>query len=94
MGTAHNKEEWIVRLTVVAVSIHVFEAALPSFFPGLKPGLANVITLIAFQLLGLSAACWITGLRVLAGSLFVGSFLTPGFFLSAAAGKRLARARP
>lgn len=69
--------------TALAVIIHVFEAGLPSPVPGVKPGLANVITLIVLARHGLEPALWVGGLRVLVGSLVIGTFLTPTFVLSA-----------
>jgi heptaprenyl diphosphate synthase len=50
--------------------------------PGVKPGLANIVTLIVLARYGWRAAVWVSLLRVLAGSLLFGNFLAPGFFLS------------
>lgn len=58
------------------------EAALPSPLPGVKPGLANIVTLLVLQRFGWRAAVWVSLLRVVAGSLLLGSFLSPGFVLS------------
>lgn len=66
----------------LAIVIHVLEAGFPSPVPGIKPGLANVVVLIVLLRHGLAAAVWVNVLRVLAGSLLVGSFLAPGFWLS------------
>jgi heptaprenyl diphosphate synthase len=49
-----------------------------------KPGLANVMTLVALLSLGWRAAVLVTLLRVLIGALLVGSFPGPGFLLSLA----------
>lgn len=73
----------IVQLAVLAIGIHVLEMALPSPIPGIKPGLANVITIAVFFLLGVRAAIWVSVLRVLGGSLLSGTFFSPTFFLSA-----------
>lgn len=73
----------IAGLAAVAIAIHVLEAGFPSPVPGIKPGLANVVTLIALLRHGVACAAWVAGLRVLVGSLLVGSFLTPTFWLSA-----------
>jgi heptaprenyl diphosphate synthase len=72
----------IAWLAALAISIHIAESALPSPLPGIKPGLANVITIIALVLFGWRTAVWVSLLRVLAGSLLIGSFLTPTFMLS------------
>lgn len=66
----------------LAVLVHFIEAALPSPLPGLKPGLANVIVLLVFFLFGLRAAWFVALLKVFAGSIILGSFLSPGFWLS------------
>jgi heptaprenyl diphosphate synthase len=50
--------------------------------PGIKPGLANIVTLIVLARYGWVAAAWVSGLRVFAGSLLLGHFLSPGFFMS------------
>lgn len=77
------KEDHIVAwLAALAISIHILESALPSPLPGIKPGFANIITVTAFLLYGWRSAAWISGLRVLIGSLLIGSFLSPTFLLS------------
>ena len=72
----------IAKLAALALGLTLFEAAIPSPVPGVKPGLANIITLVVLARFGLGAAIWVGLLRVVAGSLLLGSFLTPGFFLS------------
>jgi heptaprenyl diphosphate synthase len=74
----------IAWLTALAITIHIAEAALPSPLPGVKPGLANVITLLCLLLYGWRIAAWVAVLRVVVGSLLLGSFLTPTFVLSLA----------
>jgi heptaprenyl diphosphate synthase len=72
----------IARLAAFAIGLSLAEAALPSPLPGVKPGLANIITLLVLQRFGWRAAAWVSLLRVVAGSLLLGTFLTPGFVLS------------
>ncbi len=79
-----RQDHRIAWLAALAISIHILESALPSPFPGVKPGLANVITIICLMLYGWNSAAWITMLRVLVGSLLIGTFLTPTFVLSLA----------
>ena len=74
----------IAKLAALAICIHVLEGVLPSPFPGIKPGLANVITIAVYFMYGFRAALWVSLLRVVVGSLVIGSFLTPGFALSLA----------
>ena len=78
-----REDHRIAWLTALAISIHIVEAGLPSPLPGIKPGLANVVTLAVLLDFGWRAAAWVTLLRVLCGSLLVGTFLTPTFLLSA-----------
>ncbi|MCE1170620.1 Gx transporter family protein [Azovibrio restrictus] len=72
----------IARLAAAAVGLSLVDAAIPMPLPGVKPGLANIVTLMVLARYGWSAAAWVSGLRVVAGSLLLGQFLAPGFFLS------------
>jgi heptaprenyl diphosphate synthase len=74
----------VARLAALAIGLAAFEAALPSPIPGVKPGLANVITLLAWAQFGWRTAAWVSLLRVIAVGILFGSLLTPGFFLSLA----------
>lgn len=78
-----REDRLIAGFAALAVVIHVLEAAFPSPIPGIKPGLANVINLIVLLRYSWRATLWVGGLRVLVGSLLVGSFMAPGFWLSA-----------
>lgn len=72
----------IARYAAAAIALTVAEAAVPLPLPGVKPGLANIVTLIVLVRWGWREAVWVSLLRVLAGSLLLGQFLAPGFFLS------------
>jgi heptaprenyl diphosphate synthase len=72
----------IARLTAAAIAIALVESAVPSPLPGVKPGLANIVTLLVLLRYDWATAAWVTLLRVLAVSLLVGQFLAPGFVLS------------
>jgi len=72
----------IARMAAVALGLTVLENAIPSPLPGVKPGLANIVTLIVLARYGWRTAAWVSLLRVVAGSLLFGNFLAPGFFLS------------
>lgn len=76
------EDHHIARMAALALALTVLEAAIPSPLPGVKPGLANIVTLIVLARYGWRTAAWVSLLRVLAGGLLLGSFLTPGFFLS------------
>lgn len=70
----------------LAISVHLLEAGLPSPVPGVKPGLANVVALIVLIRHGAAAAAWVTALRVVGGSVLLGTFLGPSFVLATAGG--------
>ncbi len=74
----------IARYAAAAIALGVAEAALPSPLPGVKPGLANIVVLIVLWRHGWRDAAWVALLRVFAGSLLLGQFLAPGFFLALA----------
>ena len=77
-------ERQLALFAALAVSVHLLEAGIPSPLPGVKPGLANVVTLVVLLRYGLGAAAWVTALRVFGGSLLLGTLLGPTFMLSAA----------
>ena len=77
-----TEDHHIAYLAALAIALMLMDAALPSPLPGVKPGLANIVTLLVLKQYGLRTAIWVTGLRVVAGSILLGSFLTPGFVLS------------
>ncbi len=77
-----REDHRIAWLAALAIAIHVLEAALPSPLPGIKPGLANVITIAVLVQFGWRTAVWVSLLRVLCGSLLIGTFLSPTFLLS------------
>ena len=72
----------IAKLAAAALGLTLLEAAIPSPLPGVKPGLANIITLVVLMRFGWRSAAWVTILRVMAGSLLLGTFLSPTFVLS------------
>ena len=47
-----KKDHIIAWLAALAITIHIIESALPTPLPGVKPGLANVVTLVALLLWG------------------------------------------
>lgn len=83
MQLTPTREDYrIAWLTALAVAVHLIEATLPSPLPGLKPGLANVITIVVLMRFGWSTAAWVSLLRVLVSGLLLGTFLSPTFALS------------
>lgn len=75
-------------LVTFAVAIHTVEASLPLPMPvpGVRLGFANIITLLTIVLYGLRSGLLVTVLRIVLGSLFTGSFLGFGFWLSLSGG--------
>jgi heptaprenyl diphosphate synthase len=82
--TSTAEDHRLAWLTALAITIHVAEAVLPSPLPGVKPGLANLVVIMVMLQFGWKDAAWVSLLRVLAGSLLLGTFLTPTFLLSLA----------
>jgi heptaprenyl diphosphate synthase len=80
--TVTDEDRRVAWLATAAVALALVDAAIPSPLPGVKPGLANIVTLVVLFRYGWATAAWVSGLRVLAGSLLLGNFLAPGFFLS------------
>jgi heptaprenyl diphosphate synthase len=69
-------------LTAASLVVYVFESLVPAPLPWLRLGLANVVTVTVLRMDGVWPALVVTLLRVLLGSLLVGSFLSPAFLLS------------
>jgi len=80
--TTTKKDHQIAKLTALAISLHVLEGMFPSPLPGVKPGVANIITLYVLMQYGFGTAAWVSLLRVFASSLLIGQFLSPTFVLS------------
>lgn len=76
----------IALLSAYALALHGFENLLPTPFPWLRFGLANIITLTALILYGMRAAIMVTLIRVILSSIFAGTFLGPAFMLSLGGG--------
>jgi heptaprenyl diphosphate synthase len=72
----------ISKLAAIAIALHMFEAVIPSPLSGVKPGIANIVTLYVLYQYGFATAAWVSILRVFASSLLLGQFLSPTFVLS------------
>lgn len=71
-------------LVGIALVIYVIESQIPVLFPGIKLGLANMISLTALILLGWKEALTVMLLRTLLGSIFGGTM--SAFMFSIAGG--------
>jgi heptaprenyl diphosphate synthase len=80
--TTTAQDHRIAKLTALAIGLHMFEAVIPSPLPGVKPGIANIVTLFVLYEYGFATAAWVSLLRVFASSLLLGQFLSPTFVLS------------
>ena len=83
---ASAEDRRIAGLAAAAIGLTLAEAAIPLPIPGIKPGLANIVTLLVLYRYGWRTAAWVAGLRIIAGALALGQFLTPAFMLSLAGG--------
>lgn len=68
----------------IASVLHVVEGwlPLPLPVPGIKLGLANIVSLVVIAIYGWRDAFFVATLRVLIGTLFGGAFLGPAFAMS------------
>lgn len=69
-------------LVSIALVIYIIEAQIPVLFPGIKLGLANIISLTALLLLGWKEALLIMLLRTILGSIFGGTVASLMFSLA------------
>ncbi len=74
----------IAILVAQASALHFLESMLPNPLPipGVKLGLANIITLLALVVLDFKIAMQITVLRTILGALLSGTLFGIGFFMS------------
>ena len=80
--TTTIEDHHIAKLTALAIGLHLLEAVFPSPLPGVKPGIANIVTLYVLYQYDFATAAWVSLLRVFASSLLLGHFLSPTFVLS------------
>ena len=73
-------------LTGIALILFIVEAQIPALvpIPGVKIGLANIVTVFAVFFFGAKDGCLVLSARVFLGAVFAGNF--SGIFYSAAGG--------
>ena len=76
----------IAVLVALSCVLQISESLIPHPIPGLRLGLANVITLISLVTMGFGYALEITILRTILGSFIMGTFMSPTFILSFSGG--------
>jgi len=79
-----SEDRRVAALAAMAIGLTLAESAIPSPLPGVKPGLANIVILLVMLQQGFKTAVWVMAIRLMAGSLLLGTFLSPGFWLAAA----------
>lgn len=84
-STEDRKIHQIALLIALACILQISESMIPHPIPGLRLGLANIITLTTLVLLGFRHALEVAVIRTVLSSLIVGTFMSPGFILSFAA---------
>lgn len=72
----------IALLVALACILQISESMIPHPIPGLRLGLANMITLTTLVLLGFRHALEVALIRTILSSLIIGTFMSPGFILS------------
>jgi heptaprenyl diphosphate synthase len=84
MQASHDKLKvrTMALLVAAACVLQISESLIPHPIPGLRLGLANMLSLTALVVLGLGAALEIAVLRVLLSSFVIGTFMSPTFFMS------------
>jgi uncharacterized membrane protein/energy-coupling factor transporter transmembrane protein EcfT len=76
----------IAFLVSISCVLQISESLIPHPIPGLRLGLANVVTLIALVTMGLKCALEVTVLRTILSSFIMGTFMSPTFILSFSGG--------
>ena len=71
----------IAKLAALAIGLHLIESIVPSPLPGVKPGIANIVTLYVLYKFDFATAACVSLLRVFASSMLLGQFLSPTFIL-------------
>lgn len=82
MSADDKKIRKIALLVAAAVIMQVAESLFPQIVPGVKPGFANMIVIIALVNMGFKAALEISVIRTIISSFLLGTFLSPSFILS------------
>ncbi len=73
---------YLAALAAIGCAIWIVEELIPHPLPWIKPGLANIVTLLALYLMRPSDALIVSVSRVLLGALLLGRFGSAGFIIS------------
>lgn len=80
-----QKDKKIIQIALLiscASVLQIVESLFPHPIPGVRLGLANIITLVALVNLGLKVSIEVAVLRVIVSSFILGTFMSPAFILS------------
>lgn len=83
--TANHPDQTLCKIALLialACVLQISESLIPHPIPGLRLGLANMLTLIALVMLGFGYAMEVAILRTVLSSLIMGTFMSPTFILS------------
>ena len=84
-------------LTAIALTIFLVEAQIPALvpIPGIKLGLANIVTVFTVYALGSKDGCLVLAARIFLGAVFAGNFSTILYSAAASRGtERKPRLKP
>lgn len=84
LGKSHRTAV-LAMLTAIGSAVWLIEELIPRPLPWVKPGLANVATVIAIYLFSPIDGLIVAFFRVLLGAMLLGRIGTPGFFISISA---------
>jgi heptaprenyl diphosphate synthase len=56
----------VATLAALAIGLHLLESIMPSPLPGVKPGIANIVTLFVLYRFNFATAAWVSLIRVFA----------------------------
>ena len=85
MNTLHKNRHltYLALLSAMAIALNLMETAMiPPLFGVFRVGLANIIALITWKVLGVKSMISVNLMRVLIGSLLSGTFLGSTFWIS------------
>lgn len=86
MRRSTHQKSILALLLAVGLILFVFESYLPRPLPWVKPGLSNVVSLLALYWFGFPSAVLVTLLRVFLGAMILGTMFNPLFLLSLGGG--------
>lgn len=83
---AERRRIFLALFSALAIALHSLEFLLPSPTPWFRLGIANILALVALFLYDAKAAWSVNMVRIIVSSMFLGTFLSPRFFLSLSGG--------